>query len=435
MSSMASGTGNSWVEGANDPAGDFPLANLPIGVVAGEGRGLRIGIRIGAFIVDCRALAASGLLNRLDQTIIDALGGQSLNAYMALGQSAWRSARAEFTRLLAEGTADLRDHPSRNSIMLPEWGMTTKVPCEIGDYTDFYASVHHATNVGSMFRPDNPLLPNWKNLPIGYHGRSSSMVPSGTQIIRPNGQTVTQDEGPPTFGPTRLMDYEMEVGALIGTGNVIGEPIRIDRAMDSVFGLLLLNDWSARDIQKWEYQPLGPFVAKNFASTLSGWVVSLDALEPYRIPMPARPVTDPQPLPYLRWSDDFVLDVNLEVLISSAGMRTSGIAPTRISLGNYRDMYWSIAQMVAHHTSGGCNLRTGDLLASGTVSGPTEDSRGCLLERTWRGTKPIQLGDGTERKFLQDGDEVIMRAWCERKGLPRIGFGECRGVVMPAKPI
>jgi fumarylacetoacetase len=319
--------------------------------------------------------------------------------------------------------------------MLPEWGMTTKVPCEIGDYTDFYASVHHATNVGSMFRPDNPLLPNWKNLPIGYHGRSSSMVPSGTQIIRPNGQTVTQDEGPPTFGPTRLMDYEMEVGALIGTGNVIGEPIRIDRAMDSVFGLLLLNDWSARDIQKWEYQPLGPFVAKNFASTLSGWVVSLDALEPYRIPMPARPVTDPQPLPYLRWSDDFVLDVNLEVLISSAGMRTSGIAPTRISLGNYRDMYWSIAQMIAHHTSGGCNLRTGDLLASGTVSGPTEDSRGCLLERTWRGTKPIQLGDGTERKFLQDGDEVIMRAWCERKGFPRIGFGECRGVVMPAKPI
>ncbi len=432
---MASNTGKSWVEGANDPAGDFPLANLPIGVVAGEGRGLRIGIRIGAFIVDCRALAASGLLNRLDQTIIDALGGQSLNAYMALGQSAWRSARAEFTRLLAEGTADLRDHSSCKSIMLPEWGMTAKLPCEIGDYTDFYASVHHATNVGSMFRPDNPLLPNWKNLPIGYHGRSSSMVPSGTQIVRPNGQTVTQDEGPPTFGPTRLMDYEMEVGALIGTGNVIGEPIRIDQAMDRVFGLLLLNDWSARDIQKWEYQPLGPFVAKNFASTLSGWVVSLDALEPYRIPMPARPVTDPQPLPYLRWSDDFVLDVNLEVLISSAGMRTSGTAPTRISLGNYRDMYWSIAQMIAHHTSGGCNLRTGDLLASGTVSGPTEDSRGCLLERTWRGTKPIQLGDGTERKFLQDGDEVIMRAWCERKGFPRIGFGECRGVVMPAKPI
>lgn len=435
MSAMASNRGNSWVEGANDPAGDFPLANLPIGVVAGEGRGLRIGIRIGAFIVDCRALAASGLLSRLDQPIIDALGGQSLNAYMALGQSAWRSARAEFTRLLAEETADLRDHPLRKSIMLPEWGMTAKVPCEIGDYTDFYASVHHATNVGSMFRPDNPLLPNWKNLPIGYHGRSSSMVPSGTQIVRPNGQTVTQDEGPPTFGPTRLMDYEMEVGALIGTGNAIGEPIRIEHAMDCVFGLLLLNDWSARDIQKWEYQPLGPFAAKNFASTLSGWVVSLDALEPYRIQMPARPSTDPQPLPYLRWSDDFVLDVNLEVLISSAGMRTSGMAPTRISLGNYRDMYWSIAQMIAHHTSSGCNLRTGDLLASGTVSGPTEDSRGCLLERTWRGTKPIQLGDGTERKFLQDGDEVIMRAWCERKGFPRIGFGECRGVVMPAKPI
>ncbi len=424
------------MEGADDPATDFPLANLPMGVIAGEGRGLRIGVRIGAFIVDCRTLVESGLLAaRLDQKITDALSDRSLNAYMALGQSAWRLTRAELTRLLSSETSDLRDHPSRKSIMLPEWGMTAKVPCEIGDYTDFYASVHHATNVGSMFRPDNPLLPNWKHLPIGYHGRSSSMVPSGTQIVRPNGQTVTQDDGPPTFGPTRLLDYEMEVGALIGTGNPIGEPISVNQAMDRVFGLVLLNDWSARDIQKWEYQPLGPFVAKNFASTLSGWVVSLDALEPYRIPLPARPSSDPQPLPYLRWSEDYVLDINLEVLISSAAMRTAGSAPTRISLGNYRDMYWSIAQMIAHHTSGGCNLRTGDLLASGTVSGPTEESRGCLLERTWRGTKPIQLGDGTERKFLQDGDEVIMRAWCQRSGLPRIGFGECRGVIMPAKKL
>ncbi len=404
-----------------------------MGVIAGEGRGLRIGVRIGAFIVDCRALSETGLLGRLDRKIVDALAGQSLNAFMALGQEAWRAARSEFSRLLAADCAELRDHHSRKSVMLPEWGMTAKLPCEIGDYTDFYASIHHATNVGSMFRPDNPLVPNWKHMPIGYHGRSSSMVASGTPIVRPSGQTVTQDEGPPSFGPSRLMDYEMEVGAIIGTGNAIGEPVAVEHALDKVFGLVLLNDWSARDMQKWEYQPLGPFLAKNFASTLSGWVVSLDALEPYRVALPPRPAGDPAPLPYLHWPHDVVFDVNLEVLISSANMRSSELAPTRISLGNFRDMYWSVAQMIAHHTSSGCNLRTGDLLASGTVSGAAEDSRGCLLERTWRGTKPIQLGDGTERKFLQDGDEVIMRAWCQRPGLPRIGFGECRGIVMPAR--
>ena len=384
-----------------------------MGVVAGEGRGVRIGVRIGAFIVDCKALAESGLLGRLDRSIVDALAGSTLNAFMALGQPAWRAARSEFTRLLSGDVPDLRDHPSRKSIMLPEWGMTSRLPCDIGDYTDFYASVHHATNVGSMFRPDNPLLPNWKHLPIGYHGRSSSIVASGTQVVRPCGQTVSQDDGPPAFGPTKLMDYEMEVGALIGTGNPIGQPVPVDGALNRVFGLVLLNDWSARDIQKWEYQPLGPFVAKNFASTLSTWVVSLEALEPYRIPLPPRASGDPQPLPYLSGANDCLFDVHLEVLIASAGMRAAGTAPSRVSLGNYRDMYWSIAQMIAHHTVGGCNLRTGDLLASGTVSGPTEESRGCLLERTWRGTKPFKLGDGTERKFLQDGDEVIMRAWCE----------------------
>lgn len=430
---MSAINSQSWVEGANEPDGDFPLANLPFGVVAGEGRGLSIGVRIGACIVDCRALVESGVLARLDQSIRTALSGTTLNALMSLGQSAWRGTRAELSRLLSSETADLRDHPKRSSIMLPAWGMTLRLPCDIGDYTDFYASIHHATNVGSMFRPDNPLLPNWKHMPIGYHGRSSSIVASGAAIRRPHGQTVTQDAGPPTFGPCKLMDYEMEVGALMGSGNALGEPIGIDRALDSVFGLVLLNDWSARDMQKWEYQPLGPFLAKSFASTLSGWVVSLDALEPYRIAMPERPSGDPAPLDYLRGGADVLFDVNLEVSIASAAMRTATTPATVISRGNFKDMYWSLAQMIAHHTSGGCNLRPGDLLASGTVSGPTPESRGCLLERTWRGTEPIKLGDGTERKFLQDGDEVIMRAWCARAGLPRIGFGECRGIITAAR--
>ncbi len=423
----------SWVEGANDSASGFSLANLPFGVVGGEGRGLRIGVRIGAFIVDCRALVEAGLLARLDDSIRTALTGESLNTFMSLGREAWRSARAELTRLLNAQTPDLRDHPRRKSIMLPEWGMSVRLPCTIGDYSDFYASLHHATNVGSMFRPDNPLLPNWKHMPIGYHGRSSSIVMSGTPIRRPHGQTVQSDLGPPTFGPSKLMDYELEVGALIGTGNAMGEPIHVDRALESVFGLVLLNDWSARDIQKWEYQPLGPFLAKNFASSLSGWVVSLDALEPFRVPLPARPASDPEPLEYLRGTNDVVFDVTLEVSIASAAMRSAGTPATVVTLGNFKEMYWTIAQMIAHHTSSGCNLRSGDLLASGTVSGPTPESRGCLLERTWRGTQPITLGDGAERKFLQDGDEVIMRAWCERAGVPRIGFGECRGIVTPAR--
>ena len=423
----------SWVDGSTRTDGDFPLQNLPLGVVAAEGRGRRIGIRIGDFIVDVRTLAECGLLGRLDRSIVDALADNSLTPFMALGKGAWRAARAEFTRLLSSDCAELRDHSRRGMILLPEWGLSVQLPCEIGDYTDFYASLHHATNVGSMFRPNQPLLPNWKHLPIGYHGRSSSIVPSGSPVVRPCGQTVTSDDGPPSFGPTKLLDYEVEVGALIGTGNSLGSPVPIASALDHVFGLVLLNDWSARDVQKWEYQPLGPFLAKNFASTLSGWVVSLDALAPFRVPMPALAPGDPQPLPYLCHEGDVLFDIQLELLIASAAMREKKIPAGRVSLGSYRDMYWSVAQMVAHHTSGGCNLRTGDLLASGTVSGAEASSRGCLLERTWRGTQPITLADGTERKFLQDGDEVILRAWCERPGAVRIGFGECRGIVLPAR--
>ena len=305
------------------------------------------------------------------------------------------------------------------------------MPFEIGDYTDFYASEHHATNVGSMFRPDNPLMPNWKHLPVGYHGRASSVIESGRPVRRPHGQTVGADGPPPSHGPVRLLDYELEMGFFVGAGSELGSPIRIEHALDHVFGLVLVNDWSARDVQKWEYQPLGPFNAKNFATTISHWVVTLDALEPFMISGPPRKEDDPRNLDYLRWGDDIVLDVELEVAIRSTEMRERGMAPHRVSLGNYRDMYWTIAQMIAHHTSTGCDLRPGDMMASGTISGTTEDSRGCLLERTWRGENPISLPDGTERRFLQDGDEVVIRGWAERDGL-RIGFGECTGLVLPA---
>ena len=306
------------------------------------------------------------------------------------------------------------------------------MPFAIGDYTDFYASENHATNVGRMFRPDgDPLLPNWKHLPVGYHGRASSVVESGRPIRRPSGQTVGPDGPPPKHGPSRLLDYELEVGFFLGRNSELGTPIPIEQALDHVFGLVLVNDWSARDVQKWEYQPLGPFNAKNFGTSISPWVVTLDALKPFMVPGPPRKSDDPVNLPYLTSDQDVAIDLELEVSIQSEVMRTRGMAPHRISIGNYRDMYWTIAQMVAHHTSTGCDLRSGDMMASGTVSGPDEENRGCLLERTWRGENPISLPDGTERRFLMDGDEVIIRGWC-RKGDLRIGFGECRGIITPA---
>jgi fumarylacetoacetase len=306
------------------------------------------------------------------------------------------------------------------------------LPAEIGDYTDFYASIDHATNVGSMFRPDSPLLPNYKYVPIGYHGRASSIVPSGTFVKRPEGQTRDDPSKPPVFGPTKRLDYELEVGAFIARGNPLGSPISIDEAEARIFGLCLVNDWSARDIQTWEYQPLGPFLAKNFATSISPWVVTMDALEPFRIPAFTRAPDDPAPLDYLASKANEArggIDISLEVLVQTAKMTRHGHAPMRVSLGSFRSMYWTLAQLVTHHASGGCNLRPGDLLASGTVSGPTADSRGCLLERTWRGKEPLELPSGETRSFLEEGDEVIMRAWCERAGAVRIGFGECRGII------
>jgi fumarylacetoacetase len=306
------------------------------------------------------------------------------------------------------------------------------LPAAIGDYTDFYASIYHATNVGSMFRPDNPLLPNYKYVPIGYHGRSSSIVASGTPIRRPQGQWKDATAERPMFGPSRLLDYELEVGFFVGPGNALGEPIGIDDAEPHIFGLCLLNDWSARDIQAWEYQPLGPFLAKNFATSISPWVVTMEALEPFRAPAFKRADSDPEPLPYLSSSrdrDHGGIDITLEVFLTSEQMRASGIEPVRLSRGNFRDLYWTLAQLLTHHTSGGCNLRPGDLLASGTVSGASKDSQGCLLELTRRGAEPIQLPGGELRKFLEDGDEVVFRAYCERGGHRRIGFGDCRGVI------
>ncbi|MBL9140657.1 MAG: fumarylacetoacetase [Phycisphaerae bacterium] len=426
-----------WVPGADRADGDFPIDNLPWGVGERTDRpGVpRIVTAIGEHALDLAECAGYGLLEGVAPRIVDALRRPTLNAFMALSASEWRATRSAVTELLTNGTRSLRDHARRDDVLLPMSRLRMGMPACVGDYTDFYASVHHASNVGTMFRPTgNALLPNWKHLPVGYHGRASSLVVSGAPVVRPCGQTSATDDGPPAFGPSKLLDYELEMGFFFGgAGNALGERVPIAAAREHIFGCVLLNDWSARDVQKWEYQPLGPFNAKNFCTSISPWVVTMDALAPYCEPGPTRGADDPPLLDYLRLSDDFVVNVTLEVRIQSTGMREQGTPGTRISLGNFRDMYWTMCQMLAHHTSTGCNMRPGDLLGSGTISGPGKESRGCLLERTWRGTEPVTLDDGTERKFLQDGDEVTIAGWCEKPGLPRIGFGTCTGRVLPAK--
>jgi fumarylacetoacetase len=387
---------------------DFPIENLPFGVFDAGGEP-HICSAIEDSVLDLHACVREGLID--EPSLLEPV----LNAFMARDVTVAVKRRI---RELLRGDVERHLLPMKDARML--------LPVRIGDYTDFYASVHHATNVGSMFRPDNPLLPNYKWIPIGYHGRSSSIVVSGTDVKRPHGQTREDQNAPPVFGPSRRLDYEMELGMFIGRGNALGSPVPAAAALEHVFGFCLVNDWSARDIQTWEYQPLGPFLAKNFATSISPWIVTLDALEPYRTTAFKRAEGDPEPLPYLR--DEVGFDITVEVWLRTARMTEA----VRLSRGNFRDMYWTVAQLVAHHTSNGCNLQPGDLLASGTISGTDKDSRGCLLELTWRGTEPIQLPSGETRKFLEDGDEVILRGYCEREGLPRIGFGECRGVVMPA---
>ena len=422
----------SWVESANAPGTDFPVQNLPLGVFRRRGTGEppRVGAAIGDRIMDIAAARTRWNLG----AGADACAAPALNRLMEMGSTAWGELRRSLQSLLAtNGALAKQAEKASDALLVPMAEAELFLPAQVGDYTDFYASVHHATNVGSMFRPDNPLLPNYKWVPIGYHGRASSLVASGTDVLRPSGQRKKPDEAAPSFGPTRQLDYELEVGAFIGPGNALGAPIPVSEAADRIFGLCLVNDWSARDVQAWEYQPLGPFLAKNFATTVSPWVVMTEALAPFRAPAYRRPDGDPAPLPHLDDANDRAsggVELTLEVLLRTRRMRDAGAAPFRLSLGTFTDMYWTTAQMVAHHASNGCNLQPGDLLASGTVSGPTPDSRGCLLERTWRGRDPITLPDGEQRTFLEDGDEITMRGWCEREGARRIGFGECVGRVV-----
>jgi fumarylacetoacetase len=423
----------SWIESANDPDTDFPIQNLPFGVFSRHGRPRSVGVAIGSMILDLTACGEAGLLEQT--AALECCSKSSLNQLMNLSSDELSALRAQISSLLTEGSEAAQRAPAHQHKILVGMGHATlHLPAEIGDYTDFYASVSHATNVGSMFRPDNPLLPNYKYVPIGYHGRASSIVPSGTPVRRPAGQTKAQDAAEPSFGPSKMLDYESELGFYIGRGNDLGAPIRIDEAAQHIFGFTLVNDWSARDIQAWEYQPLGPFLAKNFATTVSPWVLTLEAAEPYRTSVPPRPDGDPQPLAYLHSDADQkagAFSVTLEVYLSSAKMRSENIPPVLLSRAPFRNMYWTAAQMLAHHASNGCNLRSGDLLASGTVSGDDERSRGCLLELTWRGSKPLTLPTGEERKFLADGDEVLMKGYLEADGRPRLGFGECRGTILP----
>jgi len=425
----------SWVEGANEPGADFPIQNLPFGVFSrGDEFTPRVGVAIGDFVFDVGEALAAGLFE--DDSAVSASACRSgvLNDFMSLGRGPARALRHRISELLEESESTLRDADFVDDVLIPMDTVVMHVPTRIGDYTDFYASVHHATNVGSMFRPDNPLLPNYKWIPVGYHGRASSVVISGTPIVRPCGQTAV-DGPPPVFEATKRLDYELEVGFFVGRGNHRGRPFPIEQANDHLFGLCLVNDWSARDIQPGEYQPLGPFLSKSFATTISPWVITLDALEPFRCPAFKRPADDPQPLPHLHDVRDQTrggIDLQLEVSIATAKMRKAGLGEHVLSRGNFNQMYWTIAQMLTHHASNGCNLRAGDLMASGTVSGPEKSMRGCLLELTWRGSEPVDLPGGEQRRFLEDGDELILRGRCEAEGAVGIGFGECRGIVNPA---
>ncbi|MDQ6717794.1 MAG: fumarylacetoacetase [Gemmatimonadota bacterium] len=419
----------SWVESANDPASDFPIQNLPFGVFSRAGESPRCGVAIGNQIVDVSALQVE-LFSDGAATIARRCALPTLNGVMAEAPEKVSAFRSRLSAILAAGAAE---RGRVEGAMIPIADVKLHLPAETGDYTDFYASVYHATNVGKLFRPDNPLLPNYKHVPIGYHGRASSLVASGTEIIRPSGQTRPSENEPPRFGPTNALDYEAEVGFYVGQPNALGHPVPIDEASRHIFGFCLVNDWSARDIQSWEYQPLGPFLSKNFATTVSPWVVTSEAVEPFRVPAFFRPAGDPQPLPYLTSPTDEKnggIDATIEVYISTAMMREAGLRPARISRASFSDMYWTTAQMLTHHASSGCNLRAGDLLASGTVSGPVEGMQGCLLELTRRGALPLALPSGEERKFLLEGDEVILRGYLERAGCARIGMGECSGRIV-----
>ena len=421
----------SWLSDANDPATDFPLTHLPYGVFEAKGQ-RHLCVAIGTHLLDLYECASANLLPRGLAGVCQA---STLNPLMSLGPRWWKLLRETLTALL-HVSAEPSHRAAAETALHSINGAALLRPIEIPNYTDFYTSIYHATRVGELFRPDQPLLPNYKYLPIGYHGRASSILPSGIPIFRPVGQTrPATPAGRPSFGPTKALDYELELAYYIGQPNPLGASVPIARASQQLFGVGLLNDWSARDIQSWEYQPLGPFLGKSFATTVSPWVTPMTALEPFRVPASARPKSDPKPLPYLHSSADQKqggVDIQFEVLLSTAVMRKNKLQPFRLSQSTAKHLYWTPAQLVAHHTSNGCNLQVGDVLATGTISGPELSSAGCLLELTRNGAEALALPTGESRGFLADGDEVIFRAFCERAGYPRIGLGECRAAVLPA---
>ena len=432
--SIAEWSRSSWVESANDPACGFPLQSLPYCIFAGEDGRARPGVGIGSFVLDMRWCRGAALFEGLPAEILAACDARTLNALMACGAESHAALRSRLMDLL-DREADQATRDVVSAALTPMEAAKLLKSVESANFTDFYASIHHALRVGRLFRPEQPLLPNYKFMPIGYHGRASSLVVSGTGVRRPHGQTKPVAGGIPSFGPTRFLDYEVEVGLYIGAGNSLGEPITVRHGGDHIFGLSLLNDWSARDMQSWEYQPLGPFLAKSFATSVSPWVVSMAALAPFRAPATLRHSEDPDPLSYLFDATDQymgAIDLTLEAWLLTSAMRAAAQAPHRLSRANLRDLYWTPAQLIAHHTSNGCNLLAGDLVATGTVSGREDDAAGCLLELTAGGAKPILLPNGESRSALEDGDEVILRGFCRRKGFPEISLGECRGVVLPA---
>ena len=419
----------SWVKSANFEGASFPIQNLPLGVYRASGGRSRIGVAIGNSILDLRGVVEANLLDPISDDIKKACQSSLLNELMALTPKHWSQLRNRLFHFLHESASPEKQQRGASLLTLQS-SVAMELPCRIGDYTDFYAGIYHAMNIGSLFRPENPLLPNYKWIPIAYHGRASSIVVSGTPISRPSGQTKSADSDKPVFSQCKRLDYELELGFYVGQGNTLGSPIPIDRADEYIFGVSLLNDWSARDIQTWEYQPLGPFLAKSFATTVSPWIVTMEALTPFRCAAFARPSSDAAPLPYLYSTEDQKngsLDVSLEVALSTAEMRESATVPFTTCKTSSKHLYWTPAQCLAHHASNGCNLRPGDLLGSGTISGPSKDETGSLLEKTRQGSSPLELPNGQRRTFLEDGDEVIMRGWCRSANFAPISLGECTG--------
>ncbi len=425
----------SWVDSANAEDGDFPVQNLPFGAFrrSGQDEKLRIGVAIGDQVLDLKLAREQCPWGPGIDELLAPLAAGELKPLMSSGPAARRKLRSALSQALAAGSDQA---PFLELCLLPQAAVQMHLPCAIGDYTDFFTGIHHATAVGKLFRPDNPLLPNYKWVPIAYHGRASSIGISPQAFVRPMGQSMPPGAETPRFGPCQRLDYELELGVFVGAGNRQGHPMGMGQAEDDWFGVVLLNDWSARDIQTWEYQPLGPFLAKNFATTISPWIVTREALEPFRAPF-ERPAGDPMPLPYLDSADNRArgqIDIALQVLLQTEAMRKQNLPPQELSRSNFRDAYWTVAQMLAHHSSGGCNLQTGDLLGTGTQSGPQPGQGGSMLELSMGGKQPLALPGGETRSFLQDGDTVILRAHCERAGVRRIGFGDCIGTVLASVP-